>query len=151
MPVTWLLFRYMKHIIIILLLGFLLYSCEEDQATREIAEMLEGYWDVEEESELTKQLKTNYYRVYIFISDVDSSRIYIDNFYFVGEGVKAEAIIEGDRLNLVADQRLQYQYGYYTVVNGTGYISDDRKSITWEYSIDDGSGNIDDVTAIYTR
>ena len=109
----------------------------DDQRSR-----LVDAWKCDESSTYKSELEI--YWVEISKHPTDSSRILISNFYNVN--TNAEAILSGMELTL-PPQTLQ---GGFTVT-GKGDIHDDWNKITWSYSVDDGSGETSNVTAIYTR
>jgi len=126
---------------------FLAHSCElaEDLAGTD-AGRLEGDWLCEEESELFKATKGIFHYEVSILQDEDvSNRIIIFNFYQLGPYVAAEATVSGLNITLNPDVE-----GDFTV-NGSGTISSNYKRIDWNYTVDDGSGVLDHVTAVYTR
>ncbi len=136
--------------VVFLLLFF--YSCEEARNDPDLAASLEGEWKVEEmSSQYKSRLQEEVYYVEISMSPEDSTILYISNFYNVNPDAQVVANLEGTRLNLMADQQITRFQSTYTVKGGTGEIATDYQSISWEYQVDDGSGMVDDVTAIYTR
>lgn len=137
---------------IALLVLFLISSCEEARNDPELAASLEGEWKVEEmSSQYKSRFQGEVYYVEISMSPEDSTILYIANFYNVNPDAQVVANLEGTRLNLMADQQITRFQSTYTVKGGTGEIATDYQSISWEYKVDDGSGMVDDVTAIYTR
>ena len=126
---------------------FLAFSCElAEELAGTDAGRLEGDWNCEEESELFKATKGIYYYEVSILQDEDvSNRIIIFNFYQLGPYVAAEATVSGLNIPLHPDVE-----GDFTV-NGSGTISSNYKRIDWNYTVDDGSGVLDHVTAIYTR
>ena len=105
---------------------------------------LEGEWTCDEESEFFKSTKEIYT---VFISpDADNfNGIIIDGFYQLGD-VGLKATLSGKSVTIP----LQTLSGGFTVT-GTGIISDNLEEIDWAYNVDDGSGAIDHVTAVYTK
>ena len=130
-------------LIIIMMLGV---SCEQERTSAELIKSLEGRWLVEEDDPIYS--KTKYY-VNISISSQDSSVIFISNFYQCDDEV--EANVEGRQINLVSDQTITVNTISYTVVSGSGTITDDYRNIDWRYKVDDGSGEVYTVTAVYTK
>ena len=102
-------------------------------------------WKVDETGAVKKSV-LEIYRVEIEEHPADSSRIIISNFYNVGDNARAEAVLTGTTLNLPG----QVLPGGFTV-EGSGNILNDWNTISWSYSVDDGSGVPVSVTAIYTR
>lgn len=125
----------------------LLNSCEDllnDLTSAEIAQKLEGSWQCDENSSIFKSTQ-DIYSVYIYMSDSDSTRIFISNFYALGESIGATALVNGYSITIP----IQTLEGGFEV-GGTGTISSDLKEISWNYTVDDGSGEIDEVEAVYT-
>jgi hypothetical protein len=142
--------KKLYHIAVLLL--FLISSCEEARNDPDLAASLEGEWKVDESSSQYKsRLQGEVYYVEISLSPEDSTTLYISNFYNVNPDAQVVANLEGTRLNLMADQQITRFQSTYTVKGGSGEIATDYQSISWEYQVDDGSGMVDDVTAIYTR
>ena len=122
----------------------LLTACDElipDPGGGDVISALEDNWRVEEESQV---FATSNYIVEIERHPSDSSRVYVDNFYNVD--ATAGVVVSNRSLN-IPDQVMDGGYRVY----GTGTVSRDNESISWQYTIDDGSGELDNVTAVYTR
>ncbi|MBN2611496.1 MAG: hypothetical protein JXB00_08065 [Bacteroidales bacterium] len=126
-------------------------SCEliDDLASGEDSvSKLEGQWKCDENSEnYKKSTMDETYEVYISPYPGDSTRVIISNFYHLGDDVEATARLSGQTLTL-SNQSLP---GGFTILSGSGTISSSFKQITWSYRIDDGSGDIDNATATYTK
>jgi hypothetical protein len=122
-------------------------SCEDlldPRSSAEIVLELEGQWMCDEESSVFKSTLLKY-TVYISPSETDSNRIFISNFYQLGNGVEATALVSNYQITIP----IQTLPGDYTV-KGTGVIAENLKEISWTYYVDDGSGVEDEVTATYT-
>jgi len=141
---------YLRLSIWLIAIVFFFSACEEELTGNvDIAEALEGEWKAEEKSEI---LGASGYPVYIDIYSNDSSSVSISNFYNLGfDSDPVIGDISGNRIVLRSDQVVNYYGTSYTVKRGTGTITDDYKNIDWEYKVDDGSGEIDNVTAVYTK
>lgn len=129
--------------LVIMMMGSI--SCENERTPRDLLQSLEGEWDVQENSE---QYGRTTYDVTIFILNQYSSKIYISGFYHLPDEVVAN--VEGHQINL-ENQSITYNTTSYEIVSGSGRVSDSYKYIKWNYKIDDGSGEIDEVTATYTK
>lgn len=142
-----------KTTLVSLLLVVFIFSCEKDSLDNvsDIRERIIGQWSVQEDSELLKSINTSYYTVNISSSEIDSSVVLIDNFYQAGLGIAAEGEIRDGKIVLISNQEIANNYGSFTIISGTGSISNNYSEISWTYSIDDGLGNIDNVEAIYTK
>jgi len=124
-----------------------LVSCEDlldDPSSTEIAQNLEGSWKCDENSSIFKATQ-EIYTVYITPSESDSTKVFISNFYALGNDVEAVATINGYSIT-IQNQTLAGDYE----VQGSGTISSNLKEISWNYYVDDGSGVEDEVTAEYT-
>lgn len=133
-----------------LLVFALLTGCEKNPVNPEDIELLKGRWSVEEESEYFKS-QQYIYEVTISISPQDFSRIIISNFYQLGTNAEAIGEVQGNRIQLLENQTISGYGESYAVISGDGTITDDFQNINWSYSVDDGSGNPDNATAIYTK
>lgn len=120
-------------------------SCEDlltDPGTDgDVISSLEDTWHVEE---VSQAFGNHPYVVEIMRHASDSARIYVDNFYNVDATV--EAVVSGHNLSI---PQQQIEGGY--TVTGSGTVSPDLKKINWQYGVDDGSGQVDECTAVYTR
>jgi len=70
--------------------------------------------------------------------------VIIDNFY--GLQTAARANVVGMSL-IIPNQNLEGDFD----VSGSGIISSNHKEIDMTYEVDDGSGVIDNATALYTK
>jgi len=122
-----------------------LYSCEllDNPTDLSVAERLEGRWLCEEDNPY-KSAEDAYY-VYIDISRIDSNTILIDKFFQLSSGA-AYATISGMTLTL-PNQTLEGGFDVY----GSGTIASGYKQITWQYYVDDGSGDWSEISSIYTK
>ena len=110
------------------------------------AARIEGQWKCDERSSIYNKSTLEIYTVYITIHHADSSKILIDNFYKLGENVQVEAAI--NRMKLTIPSQTTFD-GY--IVKGEGTVNKNYDEINWTYTVDDGSGQTDQVTAVYTR
>ena len=126
----------------------LLNSCEDilgDLNGRLSQDMLVDTWKVEENTGSYKSAEEVYW-VEIEAHPSDTGRIVIYNFYNVE--AEAEAILAGGMELIIPEQVLE---GGYTVT-GRGEAQGNRANqIIWTYTVDDGSGIPENITAIYTR
>jgi hypothetical protein len=143
-------FNQIRPFILIIMVALFFASCEEE-LTGDVstAEALEGIWSVNENSDFVGNTS---YQVNIDIYSDDSSSVLISNFYQLSyESGEVIGDISGNRIELRPNQVIDYEGVTYTVVSGTGTISDDYQNIDWQYEVDDGSGTIDNVTAVYSK
>jgi hypothetical protein len=135
---------------LLILLGFLvIYSCELINDVPDDADpraRIEGQWQCDESSQLYKSTEDIYW-VYIDPDPNDSTRVIISNFYNLGDDIDVYAKINNSNLS-ISNQTTKDGY---KVLSGSGSISSNYKQINWTYRIDDGSGEIDNVTATYTK
>ena len=145
---------YSIFLALTLLIG--LSGCEDalkDPTSAEIALGIEGEWSVDETSSIFDNNTPLYkaamqtYSVSISVSESDSTLIYIDNFYGLGNNVYAEARVMGHSLRLTPNQVLS---GGYTLSEGSATINKNLQEIKLNYAVDDGSGELDQVAATYT-
>jgi len=124
-------------------------SCERENNPADLIKALEGRWLVDEQSEFYKSTSGTYY-VDISISSEDSSKIFISNFYDLNyQNVTAN--VSSNMVELDPDQEISIYTYTYCIQSGSGIVSDDYQSIEWQYNVDDGSGQVDHVKAIYTK
>jgi hypothetical protein len=132
--------RSFKVIAAVAIFAFVVNSCEVDDLLNGSLEDLEGEWLCAENSTL---FGSNNFTVYISVNPSNTSEIIIDNFYGVGIGVIAS--VSGSDITI----------SNYTeegnTVNGDGFISGNRKTITLSYSVADSGGAPNECTATYTK
>ena len=133
----------------IFLLGMV--SCEQEQTAAGTRDALEGNWVVDENSQFYNKTTSAVYNVYISLSSQDSTGLFIANFYQLGYENEIRATLDGDRIRLEQGQEVTLLTSPYMIIEGTGVIASDYQSIDWSYQVDDGSGQIDHVTATYSR
>ncbi len=133
--------------ILLLFLSFLtIQSCETvDQLTGSAATIskIEGDWTCDEQSEIYKATAETY-TVTISADPDKASGVIIDNFY--GLNSAAEATVTGMSV-IISNQTMEGGFD----VSGSGTISSDFETINLTYQVDDGSGSVDHVTAVYTK
>jgi len=141
-----------RHINLILVGLFILFSCDkEDASTIEIAKALEGEWSVNETSQYYKN-PSIVYQVTISKVSGEESQIAISNFYQLGFETNVIGVINGGKIEFIENQAIATSgISTYTILSGTGNISSDYQSIDWNYQVDQGSGQIDDAEAVYTK
>jgi hypothetical protein len=136
-----------KLFLLVFIIPFLFtWSCETiDTLTGGAATVskLEGSWAVEEQSEIYKSTAQNY-EVTISADADDESGVIIDNFYGVSASVKATVSAMS-----ISIPNQDAEGGF--SVSGSGTISSNFEKINLTYNVDDGSGVIDHVTAVYTK
>ncbi|UCG26743.1 MAG: hypothetical protein JSV24_07110 [Bacteroidales bacterium] len=99
-------------------------------------------WLCEENSEV---FGNSTYYVDISEHSSDSTVIIIDNFYNLGYGIEVTAQKSGLSLTIPS------QVADGNTITGNGYISANYRTINFSYTVNDGSGELDHVTAVYTR
>ena len=118
-----------------LLLILFMAGCSEDKTGL----LLNGTWNVEENSQL---FGTQHYTA--DITQIDSSKIEIANFYNIGAGSSVTATVNGLEVAIP----VQNVDGY--VFSGSGEIGPDHNNIMFSYTANDGAV-IDKVVAQYKR
>ena len=108
---------------------------------------LEGSWTCTETSKIfMKSLKgTSIYPVYIAQDFVDDNTYYIDNFYQLGEGYQVKIRLNNNTITI------EKQSVDDIVFEGSGTVNPGFDNIKISYTADDGGGEIDQVTAEYSR
>jgi hypothetical protein len=140
--------RKYKLFSMIITIAFVTMSCEDiltgliDGDSRE---KLTGSWLCDESEGYLKAVAETY-RVEIYLHPDDSSKVLIFNFFNLDPDISAEATLSGSRLSLYG-QTLEGGF----MVSGSGIISKNYTQIDWEYSVNDGSGENYEMTAVYTK
>ena len=139
--------NFLKFPGILVVLAFLAYYCENllGPDTGDYRDKLVDTWKVTEESSPLKSEQGAYW-VEIEKHTDKQDMVLIYFFHGLGDDVYAEASLSGSTLTL-GSQVLQ---GGWTI-QGSGEIQKSWDEINWTYTADDGSGVIDQVTAVYTR
>jgi hypothetical protein len=122
------------------------WSCETiDTLTGSAATVakIEGEWTCDEKSEVFKAT-AEVYTVTLSADASNSAGVIIDNFY--GLNASAKANVSGMSL-IIPNQDVEGGFS----VSGSGTISSDFEKINLSYTVDDGSGTVDHVTAVYTK
>jgi hypothetical protein len=121
-------------------------SCEvaDDIIGNASVAKLTGEWTCDETSEFFKST-LEIYTVYISPDPDKDNGIIIDNFYALGD-IGVRATVSGSSV-IIGTQTVE---GGFTIA-GSGSISSNSEEISWVYTVDDGSGVVDHVTAVYTK
>jgi hypothetical protein len=125
---------------------FILTGCEnllDENDTKSTVQLLEGVWECDDAT-ITKSTMLKY-QVYITPSTVDSTQIFMSNFHKLGNTVEALGTVSGNTIT-IPNQTLSGGY----LVRGKGSISSNLKEISWTYYVDDGSGQEEEVNAVYS-
>jgi hypothetical protein len=137
-----------KYILIFFTVSLLFNSCDPDDPVEPEPEdprdEIIGKWKCSETGDIFGQQN---YDVNISKHEQDSSKVYIDNFYFLGDGKYVYAIMTDLSLS-IPTQTIEND-GH--IVSGNGTISSNYKTITLTYTANDGSGEIDNISATYTK
>lgn len=138
----------MKRILIIPLaiIVALFYSCEvlDNGKSGTPTERIEGAWSVDENSSLYKSA-LDIYQVYISLNPKDSTQVFIENFYQIGRDSEVRANVNGNSITIPNQSVDGFK------ISGSGLISSNFETINMIYDVDDGSGEIDEVGAVYTK
>lgn len=126
------------------ILFLFLFSCEledfdidSDDPRDDIVDV----WSCEEQGDLGTQNYTST----ISKHPSDSSKIIINYIYGLGNDADAVATYK-NRTITISQQTIDG-----IKIQGTGNVNSDYSEITFNYTADDGSGDIDNVYALYTR
>jgi hypothetical protein len=106
---------------------------------------IEGDWSCDEQSEYYKAT-AEVYAVTISPDPDHSSGIIIYNFYGIGANITVRANISGMTVT-IPNQTVDNDFD----ISGSGTISSNYKQIDLNYTVDDGSSQVDHVTAVYTK
>jgi hypothetical protein len=140
-------YQVKKFSLLFLIVVVILNACELNEdlvGVNPLVAELEGEWLCEEESEIYKATK-EVYTVYISPDADNSDGLIIDGFYQLGD-IGLKATILNTSINIPS----QSVEGGFTI-SGSGVVKSNHTKIDWTYNVDDGSGVIDHVTAVYTR
>jgi hypothetical protein len=124
-------------------LSLLLITCVPETGNPDLT----GSWTCHETSEIfLKSTKgTSVYQVTFNQDAVSQDQYRIDNFYKLGNGIKVLVVKDGYSITLLK----QTVDGF--VFEGAGTINESYDLISLSYTADDGGGQIDHVTAEYSR
>lgn len=127
-----------------LLFLFMVTGCakDDDVAIASIDDFA-GMWQCEEFD--NNQLLIAIFQVEILLHPTVSNKILIDNFNLLGVGFQAEGIISNTQVQL----DLQNIGGI--SVSGSGFLSDKKQKIEMQYTIDEGTGQEETITATFTK
>ncbi len=139
-----------KAIFLLSILVAFFSSCELedneiDNYSDDSRDKIVGIWDVVETNQIEVKSTMENYQVEILNDTSTTSEIIIANFYNIGMNNEAIANMSGLNLSIYS----QNIDGF--VVNGSGNISSDYETISLDYIVDDGSGDKDTVTAVYSK
>jgi hypothetical protein len=118
-------------------------SCQKDLLdSTDPRDNIVGDWNCSEQGNVFGSMT---YPVIITKSVSDTVTVYIDNFYKLGSGIKAYAKMNSMAVSIPS----QVVDGY--TISGSGTIASNYKTISFSYLVNDGSGEIDHVSAVYTK
>lgn len=108
---------------------------------------LSGNWTCQETSQIFLKVSkgTSVYQVTFERDALNTERYTIDNFYKLGTGVRVSVIKDGYSISLPR----QSVDGF--LFEGAGIINETFDLINLTYTADDGGGEVDHVTAEYSR
>ena len=137
----------MKITAVLVMLAILAYSCENLLGPDTVSDRdrLVDTWKVTETSSPLKSAQGAYW-VEIEKHPDRQDMILIYSFHGLGDNVYAEAVLSGRTLTL-ENQTLEGGW----VVQGNGVVQNSWDEIIWTYTVDDGSGILEKVEAVYTR
>jgi hypothetical protein len=133
---------------ILVILALMSYACEDllsDLDTGDARDKLVDTWKVDETSSpLKSELEVYWVDIEKHPDKINVIRIY--SFHGLGDYIYAEASLSGTTLTLGH----QVLTGGWTV-QGSAAIQKNWDEIIWTYTADDGSGQVMNVTAKYSR
>lgn len=140
-----------KYLILLVFTSTLIYSCKPDDPIDPIPidprDKITGSWKCEETSEV---FGATTFTVGLKNHSSDSSKVWIDNIYNLStsDSVRSVyAILSGTSLSIPS----QTVVNDAQVITGNGSISSNYKTINFTYTANDGSGDLDHITAIFTK
>ena len=133
-----------NFIYIVLFTLIILSSCNTDNDCIEIATR-DNYLGIWQCDETQNSQPSATFQVEILKHPTDDSRVLIENFNQLGFGVQAEAIINNTTITL--DPTIPVDLN---TVSGNGFICN-LKIIEFQYTVDDGAGQLENITATYTK
>lgn len=128
---------------LVTVVSLLLFACVPETGDPNLT----GTWTCSETSQIfLKSTKgTSIYQVTFERDAASLDQYHIDNFYKLGSGVRVTVIKDGYSITLPK----QSVDGF--VFEGAGTINETYDMISMTYSADDGGGQVDHVTAEYSR
>jgi len=130
--------------LIVALTALVFSSCEEDLDffSDDPRDAFIGEWKVKEES----TLKTTYnYFVSIESSESDTTIVYINNFYQMGDDYSVKANVSGSRITIPSQTVSGFS------ILGSGSVSFSGNTIDMSYTVDFNNGTVDVATAVFTK
>jgi len=130
-------------------LSLMLFSCQPedtnpDSPNESLRNKMIDTWSVDESSQIYKSIQSKY--TVQILKDNDSSKVVIDNFYNLGYGKQAKAVINDNYTISIPSQEVD---GF--LISGSGTINHGQNRIDFSYITDDQGGLVDTVSAVYTR
>jgi len=147
MKVTFRKNKFSGVLFFIMSLFWILNSCEVADdllGVNATVAKLEGGWSCDETSEIYRKSTSSVYSVTLSPDPDNDNGLIIDNFY----GINAPVYATVSGMSLIVNNQTA-EGGY--EISGSGIISSNYQKINWTYTVDDGSGVIDHVTAVYTK
>lgn len=142
---------FSKYFILVAFICTFVYSCKPDDPVDPVPvdprDKITGSWKCDEVSEVGG---SQTFTVNISNHSSDSTKIWIENIYGLSTStnkVSAYAILSNTTLSISIQTVVNDTY----IINGNGTISSNFKTINFSYQVNDGSGDLDNVTAVYTK
>lgn len=137
--------RKFRHSILLLIgLAVLFNACQKDDdpgfASRD--DYL-GLWQCDEYD--INQLLIATFQIEIFVHPGDANKVLIDNFNLLGYGFQAEAEIDNTSINI------PQQLVSGVAVGGSGFMTNNLTGLDLQYTVDDGSGQPETISALCTK
>lgn len=142
---------FIKYFILVLFIGTFVYSCKPDDPVEPVPEdprdKITGTWKCEETSEV---FGPTTYTVSLKNHETDSSKIWIENIYNLSTSESKKSVY-AILSNMTLSIPTQTVVNDAQIIAGNGTISSNYKTINFTYTANDGSGDLDHVTAVYTK
>ncbi|MBL4754557.1 MAG: hypothetical protein JKY52_13300 [Flavobacteriales bacterium] len=133
-----------KILFTLLALGLLFNSCTKDTEPREATrEDYIGFWQCDEFD--LNQILLATFQIEIIADPSDENKVLIDNFNLQGQGFRAEATIFSTNIDI------PQQWVSATAVLGSGFMANSLLRLELQYTIDDGSGQPESITAVCVK
>ncbi|OFX24786.1 MAG: hypothetical protein A2033_03920 [Bacteroidetes bacterium GWA2_31_9] len=140
-----------KYLFLVVFISTLIYSCKPDEPIEPEPEdprdKITGTWTCKETSE---DFGATTFTVSLRNHSSDNSKIWIDNIYNLStsESTRSVYAILSDMSLSIPSQTVVNDA---QIITGNGSISSNYKTINFSYTANDGSGDLDHITAIFTK
>ncbi len=126
-------------------ISLIIVSCQPEEDVIETADVRDNIVDTWRLSENSKYSGETAYAIDIIKDPSTTNKIIISNFYNLGNDFEVLASVSGSLIT-ISSQTISN-----TLISGTGNVKSGYQSIDWAYNADDGSHQVDSVTASSVR